>query len=116
MPSCPVCNVDLTKDQTICPVCNHDLTIDSAEVGEWVVLGSFKDQMSAELAKESLLNAEIPAVLFSKSGFFGAAGLPMNQIYGSQKGAYEISVPKPTEEDALEMLNAILKDNWLPEK
>lgn len=114
MPSCPVCNIEITDDLQVCPVCSHDFTANSAEIGDWVVLGSFKDQMSAELARESLVNADIPAVLFSKSGFLGAVGLPMNPIYSTQKGAYEISVLKSFQEDATELLNAILTDNWYP--
>jgi len=114
MPSCPVCNIDITEGQEVCPVCSHDLSLDSSEVGEWVILGSFEDQMSAGLARESLLNADIPAVLFSKSGFLGAAGLQMNPLYSTQAGAYEISVRKEFKEDATELLDAILDNNWHP--
>jgi hypothetical protein len=79
---------------------------------EWVVLGYLKDKLSAELARDVLVSAEIPAVLFSKSGFFGNIGLPLNPIYGGRSEAFEISVPKDCEEEASEVLDAVLSGKW----
>lgn len=111
---CPVCNSKFADEVTTCPICNADLDSDSDNPGQWLVLGQFRDQVSAGLAHETLLNADIPAVLFSKAGFFGAAGLAMNPFYSPTKGMYEISVPADQFEDATEMINAVMGDGWHP--
>lgn len=107
---CPVCSTKVADEVTTCPICNADLDSDSS--GEWRVLGLFRDQVSAGLAHETLLNADIPAVLFSKAGFFGAAGLAMNPFYSPTEGLYEISVPADRFEDATEIINAVLSGGW----
>ena len=114
MGSCPVCNSEVSDQMTTCPVCNSDLEPDQENVGKWLVLGVFKDQVSAGLAHETLLNDDIPAVLFSKAGFLGAAGLAMNQFYKPSEGLYEISVPKDFFEDATDLVNAVLDGQWHP--
>lgn len=109
---CPVCNSSFADEVTTCPVCNADIDSDSDNQGKWLVLGVFKDPVSAGLAHETLLNADIPAVLFSKAGFFGAAGLAMNPFYNPTHGMYEISVPVDMFEDATEIINAIMSGGW----
>lgn len=114
MGTCPVCNSEIAEQTTTCPICNSDLESDQENGGKWLVLGLFKDQVSAGLAHEALLNADIPAVLFSKAGFFGAAGLAMNQFYSPSEGLYEISVPKQAHEDATDIVNAVMGGQWHP--
>ena len=114
MALCPVCNSKIPGQATTCPVCNTELDQDLDQLGEWLILGVFEDQVSAGLAHETLLNADIPAVLFSKAGFFGAAGLTMNTFYGNRQGMYEISVPTDMFEEANELVNAVLDGQWHP--
>jgi len=112
---CPVCNSEWDEGTSECPVCGHDLTGDDEDI-VWVVLGSFRDRLTADLAKETLDATEIPAVLFSRSGFFGNIGLTMTPFYGGDPAAFEISVPEEWAEEAMDTLNAVLGDTWRPKE
>jgi hypothetical protein len=77
-----------------------------------VILGTIKDKISADFAKEALKSYEIPVVVFSRSGFFGNAGLPLNPIYSSRTAAFEISVPVRFAEEATDILDMTLGSRW----
>ncbi len=78
----------------------------------WILLGKIRDVTSAEYARETLKSYEIPAVLISESGFFGQAGLNLPSLYGKNKGLFQIFVLKDDTDEAVEILNMILGDNW----
>jgi hypothetical protein len=109
---CPACRSEWADDVSQCPVCGLDLSGDEAGATEWVCLGSVADKVSADFVRETLATYEIPAVLFSRDGFFGTLGLTLNPFYGTKKSGFEISVPKEFAEDAVEVINMILGDNW----
>ncbi len=79
---------------------------------KWVVLGMIEDKISADYAKETLKTYDIPAVIFSKSGFFGEIGLPLATFYKPGIGLFEVSVPEESIEEAIDILNMILGDKW----
>jgi hypothetical protein len=94
-----------------CPVCSGELTA-GKEQNEWTLLGTIRDKVSADFAKEVLSSYEIPAVVISKSGFFGQAGLTFNTFYKAGSSLFEISVPTEHVQEAREILNMTVGDNW----
>ena len=75
---CPVCKTEVEDDSTSCPICGNDFE-KTGEVS-WVVVGEIEDKISADFAREALKSYDIPAVIFSRSGFFGRVGLPVYPI------------------------------------
>ena len=53
--------------------------------------------------------------IFSKSGFFGDAGLTLNPFYKQESGTYEVKVPNSYIEEAADILDMILGDKWQKE-
>ncbi|RKX25265.1 MAG: hypothetical protein DRP45_06350 [Candidatus Zixiibacteriota bacterium] len=78
----------------------------------WVLVGSIGDQMSADFAKEVLGSYKIPAVVISKSGYFGQMGLTLTNIYKPGQGLFEVSVPENHVPEAVGILDMVLGDNW----
>ncbi len=107
---CPECKTEWQQSMTNCPVCSHELS--GATGSEWTLLGSVSDKMSADFARETLLSYEIPAVVISKSGFFGQAGLTFNNFYQPGSGLFEISIPSEHVPEATEVMNMVLGDRW----
>jgi hypothetical protein len=68
--------------------------------------------MSADYAKETLGSYEIPAVVISKSGFFGQAGLTFHSFYKNEAHLFEVSVPVEFIEEAVGVLDMVLGDKW----
>ena len=122
MPYCRRCKETFPDGLTACPNCGDDFEDDEAftenddEFGEresgWTLIGKIRDVMSAGYAKETLQSYDIPAVVRSESGFFGQAGLNLPQIYGKQKGLFQIYVPTEMIEEAEDILNMILGHSW----
>lgn len=111
MEYCPVCNTKLKKDATYCHVCGYKINNDE-ENYKWIVLGYIDDKISADFAKETFKAYNIPAVIFSKSGFFGDIGLTLNPLYSSSSATFEVSVPEGLEEEAIEILNMTIGNKW----
>jgi hypothetical protein len=111
---CPVCKTEWTQDVTECPVCSHELQpSENAPQGDgWVVVGFIADKISADYAREALGSYQIPAVVISKSGFFGQAGLMFHSFYKAGEQAFEISVPSEAVEEATGVLDMVLGDKW----
>lgn len=107
---CPVCKAELENGVTQCVVCGHEFN--DSESSQWVVLGTIEDKISADFAKEALSSYEIPAVIISKSGFFGDIGLPLNPFYKPGSALFEVSVPEEHCEEAVDVLNMILGRKW----
>ena len=109
MEFCHVCNAEITDDSGKCSVCGVKSETTSVK---WQCIGSIEDKISADYAEETLKSYDIPVVIISKSGFFGAAGLQLNPFYGQSSGLFEVLVPGDFCEEAVGILQMILGDNW----
>ena len=107
---CPACKTELKEGTTTCYICGYDLN--STEKVEWIVMGMIEDKISADYARETMKTYDIPAVIISKSGFFGEIGLPLSTFYKPGIGLFEVSVPKDFVEEAVDILNMILGEKW----
>ena len=76
------------------------------------MIGTVDNQLSADFAKETLTAYEIPAVVISRSGFFGNIGLPLTSFHKGEPALFEISVPADDAEEAAEILRLTLGDQW----
>lgn len=111
MAYCPVCKTEWKAPLRQCPVCSGELSAGKEETG-WTLLGTIRDKVSADFAQEVLTSYEIPAVVISKSGFFGQAGLTFNTFYKAGSSLFEISVPTEHVQEACEILTMAVGDNW----
>jgi hypothetical protein len=68
--------------------------------------------MTADFAREVLESCEIPAVVLSRSGFFGTIGLTLPSFYKSGAAPFELSVPQSLVDEANEALTSALGDHW----
>ena len=107
---CPVCKNEWSDEFVDCPICSRDMT-ESGPV-EWVLLGSVQDKVSADFAREVLASYKIPAVVISKSGFFGNVGLTFNMFYKPGSYLFEVMVPDDQTEEAAGILEMALGDRW----
>ena len=110
MAHCPVCDAEIDDEATTCCICGYEF--DETEEVKWVVLGEIEDKLSADFAKEVLASSEIPVVIFSRSGFFGNVGLPLNPFYKTGSALFEVSVPEDYIEEASEVLSMTLGERW----
>jgi hypothetical protein len=109
--SCPNCHKKWDDEVTTCPVCGIDL--DRSDPNEWVVLGEIDNKLAADFARETLKSYEIPAVILSRSGFFGDVGLTLTPFYNAGlSGAFEVSVPVEFVEEATDILDMTVGDAW----
>lgn len=112
MAYCPKCETDWENGTSECPVCSTEL-VESKELSAgWTVLGYIEDKMSADFAVETLKTYGIPAVVISKSGFFGEVGLTLNPFYSSKSAQFQISVPIDDVPEACDALDMTLGDKW----
>ncbi len=95
-----------------CYVCGRDPKSVFAVDDEWVILGVIDDKLHADFAEEMLKSCKIPAVVLSKSGFFGNVGLLFNPIYTNTTPAFEISVPRQYLEEATDVLDMALGNKF----
>jgi len=107
---CPVCKTEASDAAQSCVVCGFDFS--AFTDGEWMSLGYIEDKVHADLAREVLKDAEIPAVIISKSGFFGDLGLPLHPFYGGSSSSFEVWTPMQCADEAVEMLDMTLGDKW----
>ncbi|MBD3402953.1 hypothetical protein GF420_08650 [candidate division GN15 bacterium] len=111
MEFCHSCHNYWDEQLTTCPICGEDM--DEQHKDEWVLLGTIDDKLSADFARESLESYDIPAVVISKSGFFGNIGLPLNPFYNPNAVAsFEVSVPSGYIEEACQILDMTVGKNW----
>ena len=111
---CPVCKTEWEEGVTECPVCSRELGKTDAELSDsaWVLLGYISDSISADYAREVLKSYEIPAVVISKSGFLGQAGLTLPGFYKAGSQLFEVSAPEDCVEEATGVLDMVLGDKW----
>ncbi len=81
-------------------------------VEDWEILGYIQDASSAGYARETLLSCDIPAVVFSQSGYFGQIGLNLPAIWKDGQGWFQIRVKHDDIEEAREILDMILGQTW----
>jgi len=110
---CRECNHNWPDEYDTCPICSHPLEDANAPgESEWILLGSILDKMSADFAREVLASYEIPAVVISRSGFFGTVGLTLNTFYKPGSHLFEVSVPREHREEASGILQMAIGDQW----
>ena len=110
MANCPACKTEIDDDASTCCICGYEL--DQDRKVKWTIIGEIEDKLSADFGKEALTTSEIPAVVFSRSGFFGNIGLPLNPFYKPGSALFEISVPEEFIEEASEILEMTLGEKW----
>lgn len=111
MVSCPNCHKEWADDVTSCPVCGTDLEL--ADPNEWVLLGEIDNKLAADFARETLKSYKIPAIVLSRSGFFGDVGLTLTPFHNAGlSGAFEVSVPVEFVEDASGILDMAVGEAW----
>ncbi len=111
MAFCPACKSDWPDGTANCPICGKELDAEAAEK-QWVMIGTVDSQLSADFAKETLATYEIPAVVISRSGFFGNIGLTLTGFHSGARALWEVSVPADDAEEASEILGLTLGDQW----
>ncbi len=114
MPYCPKCKASFAGDLTTCPKCGYDFDdndIDTEE-HEWIMIAKIFDKTSADYAQETLKSYGIPSVIFSESGFFGQVGLNLPSVSGKGYGKFQIHVPVQFREEAEDILDMILGEEW----
>jgi hypothetical protein len=81
----------------------------------WVVIGFVSDRVMADFVINSLRSYEIPAVLNSKSGFFGTVGMTSVELpFSGGTGAYEILTIAEKAEEACDIAGMVGGDKWEP--
>jgi len=99
---------------TECPICSAELVKDDRERAQsgWVTLGSIDDKLSADYARAVLTSYDIPAVVISRSGFFGQVGLTLTSFYKPGALLFEVSVPEEYVDEAAGVLDMALGEKW----
>ncbi|UCE25301.1 MAG: hypothetical protein JSU74_04460 [Candidatus Zixiibacteriota bacterium] len=100
----------MEDDTANCYICGHEL--EQSQESQWVMVGEIEDKLSADFGKEVLKSYNIPAVVFSRSGFFGDIGLPLNPFYKPGSARFEVSVPEEFSEEAADILELTLGAKW----
>ncbi|UCC44246.1 MAG: hypothetical protein JSU65_14230 [Candidatus Zixiibacteriota bacterium] len=109
---CPKCEREWTEDVSQCPICGKELQEINDEISQWTKLGYIEDKISADFAVEVLKSYGIPAVVISRSGFFGQVGLPLNPFYSKEIPLFEISVLTSEVVEAAAILDMALGNRW----
>jgi hypothetical protein len=88
---------------------NHDLPLDDVEIrSDWVVIGEAENRTIAEFAVNGLRSYDIPAVLDSRPGFLGSAGLALRSMRTGKIEMFKILVPREYQDEATEMVKIFL--------
>ncbi|MFH1701669.1 MAG: hypothetical protein ABIE07_13910 [Candidatus Zixiibacteriota bacterium] len=87
---------------------NEELYENSEIRTNWVVVAEAPDRMTAEFAVNGLKSYDIPAVLDTKPGVFGSAGLPLRSLYSGKVEMFKIMVPGEYEAEASELVKIFL--------
>lgn len=103
MASCPACKAEVKEDATHCSVCGEPLTNEEG----WVTIGSVDTRITADFVFETLKSYEIPAVVLSRSGYFGNFGLTLQPFYSAGHGLFDISVPASHKEEAEDIFKMV---------
>ncbi len=74
----------------------------------WVVVGEAPNRTVAEFAVNGLKSYEIPAVIDSRPGFLGTAGLQLRSMRTGKVDMFRIMVPAEYREEAAEVVKIFL--------
>ena len=107
MALCPKCNAELESSAVVCQKCGHEV-----HSGELIMIGTIDDKVTADLAREVLASHGIRAGVFSNSGFFGSAGLPLIPFFNARTSQFEVSVEAEFGDEAAELLEMTVGDNF----
>lgn len=83
------------------------------EVGQrsqWEVVAETTDRTQAEFAVSGLKAYDIPAVIDSRAGVFGSAGLKMHAIYSGRLEKFKILVPADRADEARDLVPQFISD------
>ena len=112
MEYCPTCRNEWDDALSSCPVCGNDMEAEEKRP-DWIVIGTIDDKLSADFAREALKSYEIPAVIISRSGFFGNIGLTLNPFHNTKAvAAFEVTVPDGYVEEAVQVLEMVAGARW----
>ena len=122
MPFCPECNYEYEAGISKCPDCNKSLVDNLEEVNreerdrdsqrKWVALAKLTSQQHAEMLIETLRAKDIPAVLESDAGHFGATGQMGPSSFQPVGGAFVIHVDADKIEEADAAGATIIGEAW----
>ena len=88
---------------------NNDRSFEDVEIrSDWVVIGEAENRTIAEFAVNGLRSYDIPAVLDSRPGFLGSAGLALRSMRTGKVETFKIMVPGEFQEEAEEMIKMFL--------
>jgi hypothetical protein len=77
---------------------------------QWVVIAQLASRMMAEFVVNGLKAHDIPAVLDSRAGFLGTAGLSLQAFVSGNAEDHKVLVPAQFEEEAREVVEMFLGD------
>ena len=107
MALCPKCNAELESSAVACQKCGHEV-----DASELIMIGTIDDKVTADMAREVLASHGIRAGVFSSSGFFGSAGLPLTPIFSAKTHQFEVTVEAEFGDEAAELLEMTIGDNF----
>lgn len=111
MPFCPKCRYEYEANVTECPDCVEQLVAALPEpqdetieppggYDDWVELARLTSQPSADLIIEALRSKDIPCIILSGAGHFGATGQMGSSSFRAVGGGYTLAVPEEFAHDA----------------
>lgn len=114
MPYCPRCKERIADNLTTCPKCGYDFDKNNVDTDkhEWIMIAKIFDKTSADYAEETLKSYGVPVVIISESGFFGQVGLNLPSVSGKGYGKFQIHILAPFRQEAEDILNMILGEEW----
>lgn len=112
MPFCPKCKEHFEGDLTACPNCGHEFNGEEGAEAGYELIAYIDEKTAADYARETLVSYNIPAVVISKSGYFGQVGLNLPFVTGKGVSKFQVYVPSELREDAENILTMILGDGW----
>jgi hypothetical protein len=87
---------------------NGDLPEEVGVHSHWIVIGETESRTVAEFAINGLKAYEIPAVLDSRAGALGSAGLSMRSLRTGKLETFRILVPPEFAEEGSEVINIFI--------
>ncbi len=120
MPYCPKCHYEYTGDIEMCPDCDVKLVpelpadedFDETVSKDWVRIARFRSEQYAKMILETLRSKDIPAVIYSGAGYFGATGQMGWSSFAPIDGAYSLMVPREFVDAAGFECEALLGEEW----
>jgi hypothetical protein len=87
----------------------NDSTPENVDIrSTWVAIAEVDNRTLAEFAVNGLKSYDIPAVLDSRAGFLGAAGMQLRSFHSGKTDMFRILVPPDREEEASEVVKIFL--------